>query len=160
MGLLEGRLLDWLAELERVGQAMTAPAAPQSLARTLSATIVARPALVRLLALQGTLERNVEADVLRRFRKRVLLSLRGAGAALEGALGLRGSADGFRLLQFVQVVVIGLQPYTEFSGATREELSSSELAPLRIDFAGALESTLRVHLEGLRALRTRQAELH
>jgi AcrR family transcriptional regulator len=160
LGLLEAELRDWLSELERAGRAITEPAAPQLLARTLAATIVARPALVRLLALQGALERNVEPEVMRGFRSRVLVGLRAAGGALELALASRGSADGFRLLQFVQVVVIGLQPFAELSGAAHEVLSGPELASLRIDFAGALESALRVHLEGLRALRTRHTEAH
>jgi AcrR family transcriptional regulator len=158
LGLLEAQLLDWLAELERLGHATSEPAAPQSLARQLAATIVARPAMVRLLALQGSLERNVEPEVLRGFRSRVLVGLRAAGAALDAVLATRGSADGIRLLQFVQVVAIGLQPFVESSAAGREVFTSPELAPLRIDFAGALESALRVHLEGLRALRTRHAE--
>jgi AcrR family transcriptional regulator len=156
LGLLEMELVDWLAELERAGREMTEPAAPQVMARKLAATIVARPALLRLLALQGALESNVEPDVLRGFRSRILVQLRGAGSALEAALAAQGSVDGFRLVQFVQVLVIGLQPFAASGTVARDVFSSPDLAPLRVDFAGALESALRVHLEGLRALRTRR----
>jgi AcrR family transcriptional regulator len=145
LALLELLLTEWFTDLEE------APIAPdaRSLARRIASSVDSRPALVRMLALQGSLESNVEVAHLHTFKWNVLEAMRSAGRAMEKGLPALSPGDGFRLIQFVQVLVTGLQPLA----AARSTLSAPELAPLRIDFAGALESALRVHLEGLRALR-------
>lgn len=151
LALLEELLDEWY---EALRVAVRADETPRPLARRIAATVAERPALVRMLALLGSvLERNVTAEEAGAFRRRLLANMRETGAALEEALPFLTRGDGLQLQLFVLVLIAGLQPFAEPPAPVRDALSAPELAALRLDFAGSLESALRVHLEGLRALR-------
>lgn len=151
LALLEELLEEWFAAVRR---SAGADHAPRALAHRLAGSVAERPALARMVALLGSvLERNVPPDVAGAFRTRLLARMRETGAALEAALPFLARGDGLQLQLFVLVVVAGLQPLAEPAEAVRSALATPELAALRLDFAGSLESALRVHLEGLRALR-------
>lgn len=154
LALLDDLLDGWFSELvaglapERIG------GDPRRVARLIAASLARRPSLTRMLAIQGAvLERNVDGESIRTFKAGLLARLRETGAALERALPFLVRGDGLQFQLFLHVLVAGLHPMAEPAEGVREALGGAELAALRLDFAGSLESALRVHLEGLRALR-------
>ncbi len=156
LALLEDLLQEWFTALDAELARATAARGPRVLARILAETLSARPVLGRMLAIAGSvLERNVDAGTLVAFEKTVLERMRRTGGALEAGYPFLSRGDGLRLLLYVRVLVVGLHPVAEPAPAAREARAAPELAPLRLDYAGSLESALRVHLEGLRALRAR-----
>lgn len=143
---------EWFSALD-ASLAERAGLEARTLASLVAQSLSARPALVRMIAQQGALERNCEAPSVRSYRRWLLMRMRSAAGLLEARLPYLTRGDGLRLLLFIQVLMVGLQPLAEPCASAREALTLPELAPLRLDFRGSLESALRVHMEGLRTLR-------
>lgn len=155
LALLEGRLDNWFDALDAALGGSAPPRDPRAVARFMAASLRARPSLLRLLSLMGAvLEPNVEEERIGAFRERLLARMRVSGMRLEAVLPFLARGDGLRVLLFVQTLVIGLHPMADPAPAVKAVLERPDLAPLRVDFAGGLESAVRVHLEGLRALRS------
>lgn len=154
LALLEASLGNWFDALDAAFGGSAPPREPRVVARFMASSLSSRPALLRMLSLLGAvLEPNVEQERIAAFRSLLLKRMRTAGARLEAALPFLVRGDGLRVLLYIQTLVIGLHPMAEPAPAARAVLERPEMAPLRVDFAGGLESAVRVHLEGLRALR-------
>lgn len=141
----------WFSEL---GDELARAEGPQGegpLARLLVRTLTGRGQLTRLLAiLHLVLEQNVEAEVALGFKRTLLARTAAAGALLERRDPGLGPGDGLRFLLHLHAAAVGLHQMAHPSPEVAELLRRPELAPLRVDFAAALETHAAALLRGLR----------
>jgi AcrR family transcriptional regulator len=151
--LVGAELAAWARALS---ETIRVPAKDQrSLAAVIASSVARRPALVRLVGLMhGVLERNVEAEALRKFKHQLLEIFTGLAEALRQPLGLehKGAA---RLLLWIHALVVGLAQMESRSLALEQILAEDEaLQIFRIDFEAELGAALGVLLEGMASAKT------
>ena len=116
----------------------------------LSASVARHPALVRLLAILHTaLERNIDLETARAFKRATRGRLLGTGALLERCLPWLPPGDGARLLLQVYALAIGLQHLADPAPVVREALADPDLALFLMDFDDQLTRVVRLLLLGL-----------
>lgn len=128
------------------------------IARTVCATLDARPGLTRLLAILSTvLEHNIDLTSATRFKRMVLAHMLRIGALLERRLPFLAAGDGMRTLLRCYALVIGLRHLADPAPVVREALRQPDLAPFNISFADELTASVTALLLGMRARSTPSA---
>lgn len=146
--LLNGWFVDVAAELDT----LPAPSEPRTIARLIAGTVDARPDLVRMLALLGTLlEHNVAVETMLAFKRRLLDRLDELGAKLERVVPFVAPGGGTRALLLIHALVVGLQQMAAPAPAAREALQTPELERLAVDLHTELELALAAYFLGLEA---------
>lgn len=134
------------AALRQIG-----PGAPAAeVAATIAATLVAAPAMVRLLAIaHAVLERNVSAKLILRLKTLLRDRLVQSGALLELALPPLVSGGGPRVLLHAYALVVGIQSLAAPAPAARAVVDADPaLAVFQVDFAQELTAALAALLRG------------
>lgn len=150
LAIQEQQFLDWFeqvdAQLEALGQARPIP----EVARLIADSLSSRPALTRLFAiLHTTLERNIEYEAARHFKRLLLERITRTGTLLERTLPFLGEGDGAALLMRAYALVIGIQHLADPAPVVREVLrDESEMAVFEIDFAQEFLTTFTYLLYG------------
>lgn len=145
------RLLDeWLDDVDGALAAAPGRLPAATLTDLFTDSLIARPALRRLLGLLGSvLERNVEYERALRFKWRVAGRLTATGGQLERRTVFLRPGDGTRLLLQLQALVVGFQLQAEPAPVVRRILQAPGLEPLRVEFDAAFRSAARALLTGL-----------
>lgn len=146
-------LAEWFSQLrERIGE-MPAPAEPEDLGNVVAETLLARPILLRLLTLWlPTLEHNIDARTAAMSRRRLRDHMLPLGELLERKLPQLGIGDGFRVLLWVQTMIIGMYQMAHPGPAVQDALRSLDLAMFRLDLAHEISTTLATVIRGWRSL--------
>ncbi|MBN1965345.1 MAG: TetR family transcriptional regulator [Anaerolineae bacterium] len=127
------------------------PLAIEALVRLFAESLAARPALARLFAIAHVvLERNIDYDTARDFKRFLLERLRHTGALLEDALPFLAPGQGPSLLLTAYALVIGLQHLADPAPVVREVMRREpDLAAYDIDFVQAFTHSLTALLRGM-----------
>lgn len=151
LALLERELEAWLGALEAaLGQG--GPWSSRRVARAFGATLTGRTVLLRLLArLEGTLEQNVPAAAVRRFKVWLGERLGRTAAIVERRLAFLAEGDGVRVMLRVRAVVSGLWQMADASAVVDALLDEPALAAMRVRFEDELTPCLEALLTGMEA---------
>lgn len=134
------------AELQRTSAELTADA----LAALLVRTLVADPALTRLMTLLPTLEENVDEELIVAFKRRLRDQVIAAGILLERRFPAFAPFDGARFLLHFNAVVLGVHAMASPPPAALRAMQQPDLAPLQIDFAAEVLLVIAGLLRGWR----------
>ncbi|MEZ4469266.1 MAG: TetR family transcriptional regulator [bacterium] len=111
-------------------------------------SLAAHPDVVRLVALlHGTLEQNVEADDVLRFKHAAAAQLAPLVALLEERAGV-AAGQGMACLTAIRGLVVGLAQMASPAPAVAAALQAPAAAALRVDFESALAQGVRALLRG------------
>jgi AcrR family transcriptional regulator len=150
LALLERLLDQWLDQLDAALATGSHRLPASALTTLLADSLSARPALRRLLGLQGSvLEVNVEYQRALRFKWRFAGRLTAAGSQLERRTVFLRPGDGPRLLLQILALVVGLQVQAEPPPVVRRILEAPGLEPLRVDFDREFRTAAGALLTGL-----------
>lgn len=149
LAVVEEWLDEWFDALDsRLGM-LRARASAARVAEAVVAVTLARPRLVELLALLGPLlEQNVPRAAAESFKARVLVRSIQLGAALERVLPALAPGEGLQCCLVIHALVIGIHQQAVPAPIIREVLADETFAPLRVDFASALQHTLTAYFLG------------
>lgn len=150
LALLEYDLDGWFDALDSALGYGAGRLQAAALSDVLVKSLVERPALRRLLALQGpVIEQNVEYDRALRFKWRLAARMTATGALLERRTVFLRPGDGVRLLQQLHALTAGLQQLAEPAPVMRRILEAPGMEVLRVDFERELRAAVRPLLTGL-----------
>lgn len=146
-----GELLgEWWADLaERVGS-LEQPGSPSTVAAAARRSLEGREEMMRVLALMGMLEGNAGTDAVREFRGKVLEGSMRLGERLEATLPFLKRGEGIEAALTLHALVVGIQQLAP--DRADAALEDPGLRPFRVDVPGAVGRTLRIQLEGARAV--------
>lgn len=151
LAVLAELLREWWTELGDRLAALERPGTPSTVAAATRRSLEGRGELLRLLGLMGgVLEANAGEQAVRQFRTGVLEGAARLGERLEQALPFLRSADGVEVALTLHALVLGIQQMAP--DRADPGLDDEGLAPFRVDVPGAVGRTLRVQLEGARAV--------
>lgn len=139
----------WLAEVTlRVPEINS-----DELADRLVEDLAGRPIMADLLARLGsTLEANVDEEITRSFKVRVIERMGPLGAALDRSWSPVPPGSGLRFCLWFFALLVGIrQLASPAPSAMRAIEGLPELASLRVVFADELRAALRVMIAGIRA---------
>jgi len=152
LALTESLLDRWFADIATTLDALAAPSEPRTVARLIADAVDGRPALVRMLALLGTLlEHNIAPETALAFKARLLERLDELGGRLERALPFMQPGEGTRAVLLIHALVVGLQQMAEPAPAVREALRRPELRRLSLELRTELQAALTAYFRGLEA---------
>jgi AcrR family transcriptional regulator len=159
LALAAERLDAFFADLDAALAAERTCDAPR-LARLVSGTVGRHPGLTRLLAvLHGVLERNVDLDTARAFKRGLLDHVTRSGALLERACPFlapeAGGMGGAALLLRVHALAVGVAQLTDPPPVVAAVLGEPGMEIFRVDPGPMLEETLVALLRGLDPGRSR-----
>ncbi len=149
--LVSEQLFDWSRYLAEELRRKAGGSGDRRAATVVAATLAERPQLVRLLALlHVVLERNADAALLLRVKRRFLEALAEPAQLLEEALDLEAGA-GVRLLLWMHALIVGLAQMSEPSATLSKVLDQdAALHVFRRDFRVELEAALVALFSGIR----------
>lgn len=157
LAVLEQQLRLWFADIDaQLRDIWDSDAASiVDVAQCICASLEARPAMVRLLAiLHSVLEQNIELAAAVRFKQMLLEHLTRTGALLEACLPFLQPGQGAHVFLQAQALIIGLQQLADPAPIVRQALAEPGMAIFEVDFArefaGAFIALLRGLEEGLR----------
>ncbi len=159
LALAAERLDAFFADLDVALAAEPTCDAPR-LARLVSGTVGRHPGLIRLLAvLHGVLERNVDLDTARAFKRGLLEHVTRSGALLERACPFlapeAGGPGGAALLLRVHALAVGVAQLADPPPVVAAVLGEPGMEVFRVDPGRMLEETLVALLRGLEPGRSR-----
>jgi AcrR family transcriptional regulator len=159
LALAAERLDAFFADLDAALEAERTCHAPR-LARLVSETLGRHPGLIRLLAvLHGVLERNVDLDTARGFKRGLLDHVTRSGALLERACPFlapeAGGAGGAALLLRMHALAVGVAQLADPPPVVAAVLGEPGMEVFRVDPGPMLEDTLVALLRGLEPTRSR-----
>jgi AcrR family transcriptional regulator len=150
LAVLERLVDQWLDALDSALASGSGRLPAAALTRLFADSLTQRPALCRLLALQGSvLEQNVEYERALRFKWRLAGRLTALGSQLERRTVFLRPGDGTRLLLQVQALVVGLVIQAEPAPVVRRILEAPGLDALRVDFDREFRAAVGALLTGL-----------
>jgi AcrR family transcriptional regulator len=150
LALLEADLDAWFNALDSALGFGAGRLQAAALSDVLARSLVERPALRRLLALQGAvIEQNVEYERALRFKWRLASRMTATGALLERRTVFLRPGDGVQLLLQLQALAAGLQQLAEPAPVMRRILEAPGMEVLRVEFERELRAALRALLTGL-----------
>ena len=151
LALCEHHLGEWMGALESELEGTRARMSAARTARMIAGSLVAKPTLVRLLALLGSvLEQEADVTTIAAFKTKLVEGIARSGALLERKLAILPSGGGAHLLVRTYALVVGLHSLCEPSSNARRAIDENpHLAALRFDFESELESALLLILRGL-----------
>lgn len=151
LAVLGDLLGEWWADLDARISALERPASPSTVAAAARRSLEERLQLMRMLELlSGVLEANADEEAVREFRGLLLDGATRIGGRLEGALSFLRPGEGLEAALTLHALIIGIHQMAP--SRTDAVLEDRALAPFRVDVAGAVGRTLRVQLEGARAV--------
>jgi AcrR family transcriptional regulator len=153
LALAAERLDAWFADLDAALEAERTCDASR-LARLVGDTVARHPGLTRLLAvLHGVLERNVDLDTARAFKRGLLDHVTRSGALLERACPFlapaAGGPGGAALLLRVHALAVGIAQLADPPPVVAAVLEEPGMEAFRADPGPMLEETLVALLRGL-----------
>lgn len=152
LALLVDELEAWAQAFELELEQLAPRADAAVLAALISAQLVARPMMLRLLGLMhNVLEQNIEVEVALSFKRTLLELLERMGQAVEQACGLE-QGGGARFMVRLHVMVVGLGLMCRPSPAVQAAMAQApELLVMEVDFAQELEGMIVAQLVALGA---------
>ncbi len=149
VAVLEQELDGWQGELvERLEGSQDR--SPQGLAADLSRSILARPNMVRLLAiLSPVLEANVPEDTAIAFKVRLVERMGRVAPHVERRCGGLMPGEGALVLRRLDALVVGLWPMAKPGILAEQARTEPTLSPLRVDLGVELEAMLSALLRGM-----------
>jgi AcrR family transcriptional regulator len=122
---------------------------PQTLANVIATTLLARPALIRLLAsLHPVLDRNNDPNSILKFKESLLQLTNDTASLFHEALGLPMQRCA-RIALWMHSLIVGLAQVTSPSRLVRSTLENPHLAHIQRDFATEVEDSLRALFDGV-----------
>jgi AcrR family transcriptional regulator len=141
LAILEGELDEWFDAVDR---RLAAACGRAPVATALVGTLVARPRLLRLLAvLPSVLEHNVPFATAHEFKAFLLRRSAHTGALIDSALPARSRGAGVHLLVQLNAGVIGLYHGAHPAPIVATVLAGPEFAALRVDLRRELTHLTR-----------------
>ena len=141
LGILGADLEEWFEQIDR-RLAKAAGRAP--VVSALVGTLIARPRLLRLLAvLPSVLEHNVPFATAHEFKSFLLRGSASTGSLIDTALQAREPGAGVHLLVQLNAGVIGLYHGAHPARIVATVLAEPEFAPLRVDLRRELTHLTR-----------------
>ncbi|WP_437946005.1 TetR family transcriptional regulator [Sorangium sp. So ce296] len=131
-----------------------APAAPGagaagSIASILSATLVARDAMTRLLSiLHSVLEQNVSYEAALRFKLSLVANIERTGTLLERCLPSLAPGQGGPILIRMYALLIGMRQVCDPSDVIRDIRSRPDMGLFRINFGEEIRASFAILLSG------------
>lgn len=150
LAIQEQQFLDWFDEIDSHLEALEETRPILEVARLIAESLGSRPALTRLFAiLHTTLERNIEYEAARHFKRLLLARILHTGGLLEQTLPFLAAGDGATLLMRAYALVIGIQHLADPAPVVREVLHDEpDLAILEVKFARDFLATLTLLFHG------------
>lgn len=146
----ESQLTLWLLSLGETLDALERPSSAEQLAYALTASLEARPAMARLLALLHVeLEQNLKQAEALRFKRALHALLSRFGAQLARAAGLASPEAGLHAALLVHALIIGLWQVSDAPPQLARLLETGRLKELRVEFLPALKVGAAALLRGL-----------
>lgn len=147
-----GELLgEWAADLGERLRGLERPASPSTVAAAARLSLEGRSDLLRLLGLlSGVLEANGGSEAVAGFRREMRRGAAVLGERIEGLLPFLRRGEGLEVALTLHALMIGIHHMAP--GGRGGALEGAEMAPFRVDVPGAVGRTLRVQLEGARAM--------
>lgn len=143
---------EWFDHLDRLLADGEGPWEPAAFADAITAAMMARPMLPRLLSiLHTTLEHNIDRDRLGAFKRFTLDRFARTSPLLERRLPSLAPGEGARLLLQLDALVIGLWHLANAGPSVRDVLDQPGMEPLVIDFCTELGTAVRALLLGYQA---------
>lgn len=151
LSVLRALLAEWWDDLdERLG-ALERPASPSTVAAAARRSLERRTELIRLVGMmEVVLEANAGRDAVAEFRRHLLEGAGRLGSRLETALDFLRRGEGLEVALTLHAILIGINQMAP--PLRRDALEGTGLAPFRVDVPGAVGRTLRIQLEGARAV--------
>ncbi len=141
----------WFAEVKAIWHHQAGKQSVEAVVDTLSQTLLNRPVFIRLIAIMHTvLEHNVDLGTAVAFKRMLRAELLETGALLEARLPFLEAGTGADVLQYVQVLVIGLQHLSEPAPVIRQALVFPDLQVFRVDFEKHFRTLLSAMLYGIK----------
>lgn len=152
LALLTQEFERWFDRMETELRAKAQPLSIDSFGAFMVETLVAHPALVRLIAiLHVILEQNIDFATALQFKEMLLRRVNQTGPLIESALPFLQPGEGMQLLLRIHALVIGLQHMAEPAPLIRAVLAEPHLALFRVDFHSEFLRILQALLTGLAA---------
>jgi AcrR family transcriptional regulator len=149
LALLIDQLDDWFSVLRPRLREMASEGFVDRLPDVFAQTMSDRPALIRLTGLlHTTLERNIDVELARDFKRRLATLMQGPGQILENRIDRFGPGDGSRLLMRMHALTVGLGQMANPSDSVAEAIADPDLLFFRVDFERELGDVLRMLLRG------------
>lgn len=150
LALLEELLAAWWDDVEQRLSALNGTGSPSTVAAGLRRSLEHRDALLHLLAMMSSvLEANAEKEAGLRFRRRLREGAARIGKAFEQSLAFLRPGDGMEAALTLHALLMGIHQLAARSGSDGKDGSLDEF---RVDVPGAVGRTMRVQLEGARAV--------
>lgn len=149
--VLRGLLEEWWEDVRERLRGLPRPGSPGPVAAAVRKSLEGREGLLDLLGLMaGVLEPGAGGSEMKVFRQDLLGGAAGVGEELEGALPVLRKGEGMEVALTLHALLIGVGSMAPTGAA--EALAGADLAPFRADVPGAVGRTLRLQLEGIRAV--------
>jgi AcrR family transcriptional regulator len=149
VAVLERELDGWQSELLPRLQGST-DVSPQALAADLARSILARPRMVRLLAiLSPVLEANVPEETSIAFKVRLVQRMASVAPAVEARCDKLLPGEGALVLRRLDALVVGLWPMAKPGILAKQAVTEPALNPLRVDLGVELEAMLSALIVGM-----------
>lgn len=151
LAVLESLLGEWWTDLALRLEALERPASPSTVAAAARRSLEGRAELLRLIVLMaGVLEANGGSEAVAAFRQTLRQSAGDLGGILETVLPFLRRGEGLEVALTLHALVLGISQMAP--GRSDRALAAEEMAPFRVDVPGAVGRTLRVQLEGAKAV--------
>lgn len=153
LAVLRQVLSEWWADVDSRLKRLERPGSPSTVAAAVRRSLDGRDELFSWLGmLSVVLEANADPESVVRFRQELVDGARVLGLEMEAVLPFLKRGEGLEVSLTLHAMMIGIHQVT--AGRMSGGMGAPELAPFRVDAAGAVGRTLRVQLEGARAVAT------
>jgi len=150
--LLLGHAEAMVADFERALASLSGGGDVPAVADAITRTLVEHPAFVELFAVvSSVLEKNVSADAIRSFKRRIGFQILRPVNALHAAIPALSIDDARRALTHVLIHVCGLWPSAHPVGDVAAVLDEPEFQMLRLDYEDVLRDNVCIILRGILA---------
>jgi AcrR family transcriptional regulator len=135
LGLLEWRLLEWIADMQGALAAAPSPPDPDATVDAVCRYLFAEPSVLALASYgKSTLEHNVDMDRYVEFKRAINENLGRLGAEVHRLNPGLPREAATRLLLHSYAFVIGLWQFTSASPERREAMERAGAAAMQLDF--------------------------
>jgi AcrR family transcriptional regulator len=151
LAVLGELLAEWTADLEARLSALERPGSPSTVAAAVRRSLEDREELLRLLGMVGSvLEANAGGDEVVAFRRRMMNGAVRLGAQIGRALPFLRPGEDLEVSLTLHAMLIGIHHIA--AGRSGDSMPGDDLAPFRVGVPGAVGRTIRIQLEGARAM--------
>jgi AcrR family transcriptional regulator len=150
LAVLSALLGEWWSDAEGRLRALERPGSPSTVAAAVRRSLQGRDDLLRLLGLMsGVLEANAGDREVVRFRRGLVDGAGLIGREMEEVLPFLRKGEGAEVSLTLHAMMIGIH---QVSAGRFGRMPGPDLAAFRVDAPGAIGRTLRIQLEGARAV--------